>query len=509
VSLCKTELLSCNLLECLQQAYSGTLLQSYSSHHGDDGDDREPDASQSTTSTHSSKSSAESALDRLFADRSDGDVLLASLVQHESLLCSLVLVTRKVNVFIATSTVFVAHSVKRGTVGAQLRAIPNHCDGDYIVDVRLVQLAELDGDDDGVVIVAAYSRGHVRVFDPAGRLLLAKRFDDQPTVGLRFRTDNLQSGPLSAQSEDVAVLYAGGVVVHIAGLAFYSAVRARLKRLAAAQPVGDDAAELAFRKWRLTGCGEIVDVAVLGVQCREVLQLHNASSPPGAQQLTTDMIAVGSNPAFALFDAAADDSALVSAISAAQDVAAKLASSVLGYARSWWSSAPTPAAAEAGGGAAEKKERFEAAASVAMRCGVFDEPRRIYRVALSATGHLAATCDSLGRVALLDAQNLLMVKLWKGYRDAQLAWLLSSGGERRQQYLLIHAPRRSQVELWRTRHAAKAAASENVGRALLVRRTGVLLGAVKQRGAAHEHAVMVRANGTVFLVGIRSSKVKE
>jgi hypothetical protein len=164
---------------------------------------------------------------------------------------------------------------------------------------------------------------------------------------------------------------------------------------------------------------------------------------------------------------------------------------------------------EGGGGAAEKKERFEAAASVAMRCGVFDEPRRIYRVALSATGHLAATCDSLGRVALLDAQNLLMVKLWKGYRDAQLAWLLSSGGgERRQQYLLIHAPRRSQVELWRTRHAAKAVASENVGRALLVRRTGVLLGAVKQRGVAHEHAVMVRANGTLFLIGVNTTATK-
>lgn len=444
-------------------------------------------------------------------------MLFASLLRRDQS-ATLVLVTRKVNVFIATSTVYVAHRVPRGRVGAQLKAIANHCDGDYITDVRVVELAERPDDAESVVIVAGYSRGHLRVFDPAGRLLFCKRFDDQPIVGLRFRTDNVAAGTLAAQSEDLAVLYGGGVVVHVTGLVLFGAILTRLSRLADGQPVGDDASDVVFRKWRLTGCGAILDVAVLGVQCREVLQLRSATAnaPPAGkeqQQLTTDMIAVGSSPAFALFDAASDESTLGSAITAAQDVAAKLASSVLGYARSWWSAPAAGAEASGGGGggeaaaAAQKKERFEAPTSVAMRCGVFDEPRRIHRVALSASGHLAATCDSLGRVALLDVQHLLMVKLWKGYRDAQVAWLLARG-ERRRQYLVIHAPRRSQIEIWRTRHAAKPTVSENVGRALLVRRTGVLLGATKQRGAAHEHAMIVRANGTILLISITEQKNK-
>jgi hypothetical protein len=64
----KIELCSCNLLECLQQAYSGTLLQSASSAattrdaaetDEDDRDDR---------SAHTSTTNVDIALDRLFAD---------------------------------------------------------------------------------------------------------------------------------------------------------------------------------------------------------------------------------------------------------------------------------------------------------------------------------------------------------------------------------------------------------------------------------------------------------
>ena len=38
-------------------------------------------------------------------------------------------------------------------------------------------------------------------------------------------------------------------------------------------------------------------------------------------------------------------------------------------------------------------------------------------------GALAAAGDSLGRVLLIDTATLTVVRLWKAYRHAQLAWL--------------------------------------------------------------------------------------
>lgn len=40
-------------------------------------------------------------------------------------------------------------------------------------------------------------------------------------------------------------------------------------------------------------------------------------------------------------------------------------------------------------------------------------------------GPLAAASDSLGRVLLIDTAASIVVRLWKAYRHAQTAWLLT------------------------------------------------------------------------------------
>ncbi|XP_008793036.1 rab3 GTPase-activating protein non-catalytic subunit-like isoform X4 [Phoenix dactylifera] len=47
-----------------------------------------------------------------------------------------------------------------------------------------------------------------------------------------------------------------------------------------------------------------------------------------------------------------------------------------------------------------------------------DPPRKGEKLTLSPGGTLAAITDSLGRILLLDTQALVVVRLWKGYRDA-------------------------------------------------------------------------------------------
>ena len=87
---------------------------------------------------------------------------------------------------------------------------------------------------------------------------------------------------------------------------------------------------------------------------------------------------------------------------------------------------------------------------------------------------LAVAVDGFGRVSLVDTRACVIVRMWKGYRDAQCGWMVvreraeehkkaeergGRGEERRVLlYLVIHAPKRGLVEVWRMRHGARVCA---------------------------------------------------
>lgn len=95
-----------------------------------------------------------------------------------------------------------------------------------------------------------------------------------------------------------------------------------------------------------------------------------------------------------------------------------------------------------------------------------DHPRKGEKLTLSPSGTLAAITDSLGRILLLDTQALVVVRLWKGYRDASCLFtemLVSkdTAASSSSYYepvksdyclcLAIHAPRKGIVEVWQMR----------------------------------------------------------
>lgn len=107
-----------------------------------------------------------------------------------------------------------------------------------------------------------------------------------------------------------------------------------------------------------------------------------------------------------------------------------------------------------------------------------DAPRGFTHLALEPRRRrwLAAT-DTLGRVLLLEPKSLVCARLFKGYRDAQCGWTEASHGtcdgasDRHEGFtdggasvplLVIYAPRRGLLEIWRAPHGGRIFAS-NVG----------------------------------------------
>ncbi|GAX73976.1 hypothetical protein CEUSTIGMA_g1426.t1 [Chlamydomonas eustigma] len=58
-----------------------------------------------------------------------------------------------------------------------------------------------------------------------------------------------------------------------------------------------------------------------------------------------------------------------------------------------------------------------------LTCCWRDEGRATISQSLSPGGRLLASVDSLGRVMLLEGRSLHVIRMWKGYRDAQCGWL--------------------------------------------------------------------------------------
>ncbi|KAI3845647.1 hypothetical protein MKW92_025099 [Papaver armeniacum] len=112
----------------------------------------------------------------------------------------------------------------------------------------------------------------------------------------------------------------------------------------------------------------------------------------------------------------------------------------------------------------EVKPQSFARASV-LTC-LKDHPRKGEKLTLSPSGSLAAITDSLGRILLLDTQALVVVRIWKGYRDAcclfmemQVGKDKASSSSAYHEYsksdyclcLAIHAPRKGIIEVWQMR----------------------------------------------------------
>ena len=74
---------------------------------------------------------------------------------------------------------------------------------------------------------------------------------------------------------------------------------------------------------------------------------------------------------------------------------------------------------------AEKRQRTlpKIPTKVEPRHNVFDARREATSIVLSGSNRVAAMTDNFGRVLLLDCGSGYIVRMWKGYRDAEVAWI--------------------------------------------------------------------------------------
>ncbi|KHJ94104.1 hypothetical protein OESDEN_05967 [Oesophagostomum dentatum] len=90
--------------------------------------------------------------------------------------------------------------------------------------------------------------------------------------------------------------------------------------------------------------------------------------------------------------------------------------------------------------------------------GVLGDCRLAVEVALEARRGLVAIVDHVARVILIDVLHRQIVRIWKGYRDATVAWVTSVNDSETALFLAIFAPRRALLEVWNVQSGIRVGA---------------------------------------------------
>lgn len=175
-----------------------------------------------------------------------------------------------------------------------------------------------------------------------------------------------------------------------------------------------------------------------------------------------------------IYTTAGVDKGFFSAADLATSVATNLGKAVFSVVTSFWGGGGGRVDDKQGKGDAGKAKppaaALEPCTELPLALSLNDPRRRVLSVVLAPSGQHAVTTDTYGRVLLLKARDMTVLRVWKGYREAECCWLQSledidpAGDvapgvatprakrfpDRRRScsFLVIFAPRRGLLEVW-------------------------------------------------------------
>lgn len=318
------------------------------------------------------------------------------------------------------------------------------------------------------LLCVGYSHGGLGLFTPQGVQCLAFLLCPRSVLRIRLGQESAPAGAAGvAQRRRCIVLHSGGAVcsMPLDSLATVAARSRGIEGALAGGSEGEGGPEVPHELYQLKDREETVEAVILE-QIHPIEDVFATQGSPG-------IIAFGTRPFLSQHRISSDGPSVRSLIGGA-------ASAVATFAKGWLpfrgrgeasqggdESGPprSPRFPQGQGGGRAKFEELPATARFAdpARVGERLEPAPHQRGRLQGVA-LAATCDAYGRVGLFCLETLRCLHLWKGYREAQVAWLrrpprssseaaaaaaaASGGMEEVRLGLAIYAPRRGLLELW-------------------------------------------------------------
>lgn len=315
------------------------------------------------------------------------------------------------------------------------------------------------GSVDWTALVVGLSSGYVKFYTEQSTCLLSLKFCDEPVINLKLQTQKSNSNARSqahfASIVDELLIVHRSCAIVCDGIGLYENLRISREDVAKNQPNYEPAYTatnlptiLTCQRWKFEDpCDtKVLDADLLGMRCSTKFDTMKSDSMNSdhvpAKSFTRTLALVGSNPFIACYREA-------------RETTTHSYTEMIGSLLPFWSK-PQPTRVQI---------NDIKCSSIA---GLFDRGRLATSVVPSPDRRLAVITDDYGRVMLVDVTNWLVVRVWKGYRNAQCGWVeVKRNQEERNSphasFLVIYAPRRGLLEIWSAQRGPRVAAF-NVGK---------------------------------------------
>ncbi|CAH2234413.1 jg21216 [Pararge aegeria aegeria] len=338
---------------------------------------------------------------------------------------------------------------------------------------------------DWFCIVVGFQNGSIGFYTNTGHLLLHEKLDEKPVLKISCHT-----GTYGTLPDDVHIIFQTGVCVLIGSSLFQTLRNAKAQVAKVQAGIRDehavDSRNIQIRKWTFTEQEQINDAAVVGLELKNTYDHFLAASTYGGYDtwyrsippVNTLILASGITP-YLGFHYALEGGTTPPLQDVARAVANKIKSALPGWLGGSTEVAPNNA------------EPLIRAEQLSMRNGIFDGQRHGTTVTISPDRRLAAFTDSLGRVAVLDVTKGCVIRLFKGCRDAQCAFVQIFDADnkkpqlsvikeiRRALFLIIYNPKKGLIDIRLMQRGSRVAVFTATKNGKLLYNTCGLTGAEK------------------------------
>lgn len=326
---------------------------------------------------------------------------------------------------------------------------------DFITAVACVPMLSQQISNEGAVdwtaIIVGMASGTLKVYTENGVLVFTQNLlSDQSIKSIKcssFFSEALCGKSNSAKDKDkldeILVFFQKSVAL-IEGFAFYQTIRSARNHVAKLRPGTevDLNVSLSYTIYNLkSSSAKFHDCFSCGLSNSSLLDHLIFASYDGmegpnitgkSKSTFTSLVTIGEEPFLGLYHAS--DSSNGSLIDTVASAVMTKAMTFIPFASSG-PAPPTPII-------------------VSERLGIYDQPRGACSAALSPDRKFLAVADTLARVTIIDIEAMLVLRIWKGYRNAQCAWLLvnensADPSSKKSLCLIIYAPKRGILEIWK------------------------------------------------------------
>ncbi|KAM3588989.1 hypothetical protein VKS41_001419 [Umbelopsis sp. WA50703] len=329
-----------------------------------------------------------------------------------------------------------------------------------------------------IFIMVGYNSGWLKVFSESGVLLTAQILEQASIIRIKMRTPppivkaNFRN--LVDEDEEITILYHNGKVVSIDGQSLWMVLRVCDGQRESGIDTSRGQTAFSYKKWDLQYQEGISDIISLGPSTQkersQQLSLPGAiSTDPLDVNMTTRFVAVGSKPMIAYYGTSDSSRPLLSAVSLASYVVSRVATPVFSLAKSWWTSSRSNPSSRSASPSPYVPDmpppptQIEPATTLPSILSLDDPTRRVVQIWQSphtsnpSELSIAAVSDVLGRVMLLDIDSGVIIRIWKGLRDAVCGWVEIPDVNEPSRgntllFLVMYSPRRGLLKIFQMRH---------------------------------------------------------